>query len=125
MHITLDILMGIGLALAAGIRPFLPALLAGALASANALIDFGGTDLSFLESSLWLLAVVVALIIVVLLQRRGETSLVESIVSGLGIGIGAVLFAGALADSTDTWWPGLLAGVMFAAIAERATRALF
>jgi hypothetical protein len=120
-----DILTGIGLALAAGIRPFLPALIAGALASADAFIDFDGTDFVFLEAAGWLLAVVIALFIVVLLQRRGDSSLVASVVSGLGIGMGAVLFAGTLADHSETWWPGLIAGILCATLAERATRALF
>jgi hypothetical protein len=124
MDTIFDILTGLGLALAAGIRPFLPALVAGAFASANALIDFDGTDLSFLEAPGWLLGVVIALIVVVALQRRGETSTVASIVSGLSVGIGAVLFAGALADHSDLWWPGLIAGIAFALLAERATRGL-
>jgi uncharacterized membrane protein YgdD (TMEM256/DUF423 family) len=125
MDTLLDILTGIGLATAAGIRPFLPALAAGALASANATIDFDKTDLAFLEAPGWLLAVVVALILVVLIQRRGENSTVASIVSGLAVGIGAVLFAGALADHSETWWPGLVGGIVCAVLAERATRDLF
>src|SRR5213079_2560798 len=44
VDLALAIAQGIGLALACGIRPFLPALLAGALAAANLGIDFGGTD---------------------------------------------------------------------------------
>ena len=48
MDTVFDILTGAGLGAAAGIRPFLPALAAGALASANATIDFDGTDLWFL-----------------------------------------------------------------------------
>ena len=126
MDTIFDILTGIGLALAAGIRPFLPGLVAGALASANALIDFDGTDLVFLEDAVWMLALVVALVIVVVLQRRGkESSLVASLVAGLGVGVGAVLFAGALADHSDTWWPGLIAGAACALLAEAATRNLF
>ena len=37
-------LQGIGLALAVGLRPFLPALLAGALARGDVGVDFDGTD---------------------------------------------------------------------------------
>jgi hypothetical protein len=125
MDTIFDILTGIGLALAAGIRPFLPGLAAGAMASANALIDFDGTDLAFLESPVWLLALVLALIIVVALQRRGDTSIVASIVAGLGVGVGAVLFAGALADHSDVWWPGIVGGVLCALLAEAASRDLF
>ena len=73
MDTVFDILTGAGLAAAAGIRPFLPGLAAGALASADFLIDFDGTDLAFLEAPGWLLGIVVALIVVVLLQRRGES----------------------------------------------------
>ena len=125
MDTIFDILTGIGLALAAGIRPFLPGLAAGAMASANALIDFDGTDLSFLEDPLWLLALVVALIVIVALQRRGDTSLVASLVAGLGIGVGALLFAGALADHSDVWWPGIIGGLLCALLAEAASRDLF
>src|SRR3712207_8470087 len=102
MDTVFDILTGAGLAAAAGIRPFLPGLVAGALASADALIDFEGTDLSFLEKPGWLLALVIALIAVVLLQRRGESSVVENVLAVLAVGIGAALFAGALADHSDT-----------------------
>jgi hypothetical protein len=126
MDTLFDILTGIGLALAAGIRPFLPGLVAGAMASADALIDFDGTDLSFLEAPGWLLALVIALIVVVVLQRRRpDDRTAASIVSGLGIGVGAVLFAGALADHNDMWWPGLIGGVLCAALAEATARGLF
>ena len=49
MDFLLDLLQGVGLAAAIGIRPFLPVLLAGALASADLGIDFDGTDFAFLE----------------------------------------------------------------------------
>jgi hypothetical protein len=124
-----DIMTGIGLASAAGIRPFLPGLAAGAFAAGNVTIDFGGTDLSFLEADGWLLALVVVLVIVVLLQRRlgpeaVEGGVIGSLLSGLAVGVAAVLFAGALADHTDTWWPGLVGGVAVGLLAERATRDL-
>src|SRR5687768_7060810 len=111
-----DILTGAGLGAAAGIRPFLPALLAGAAASRDMLIDFSGTDLSFLEKSGWLLAVVIALIAFVLLQRRMtseglDSSPLGAALGGLALGIGALLFAGALADHSETWWPGLIGGL--------------
>ena len=101
--------------------PFLPGLVAGALAAADFTIDFEGTDLAFLEKPGWLLALVVALIVVVVLQRRGESSLLENVVALLAVVVGALLFAGALADHSDTWWPGhparasLIAGLAFTA----------
>ena len=81
MDLFLVICQGIGLALAAGIRPFLPALLAGAAASADLLVDFSGTDYAFLEGPGFLLAVIVALIVVVTLERRiGEEEDRKSVV---------------------------------------------
>jgi uncharacterized membrane protein YgdD (TMEM256/DUF423 family) len=129
MDTLLDILTGIGLACAAGIRPFLPGLAAGAFAAANLTIDFDGTDLSFLESTGWLLALVVALVVAVALQRRMGSERLEAgpfgaAISGLAIGVGAVLFAGALADHSEVWWPGLLGGLACALIGERAARDL-
>ena len=50
MKLALDILQGLGLASATGLRPFLPALLAGALASGDVGLDFDGTAFAFLES---------------------------------------------------------------------------
>jgi hypothetical protein len=129
MDTGFDILTGAGLAAAAGIRPFLPALVAGAAASADLLIDFDGTDLSFLEKAGWLLAVVLALIVVVMIQRRmtGEgldRSPVGAAVAGLALGVGALLFAGALADHSDTWWPGLIGGLLCALLAQATARDL-
>ena len=51
MDFLLDLLQGAGIAAAIGIRPFLPVLLAGALASADLGIDFDGTDFAFLEEA--------------------------------------------------------------------------
>jgi hypothetical protein len=129
MDTLFDILTGIGLGAAAGIRPFLPALVAGAAASADLLIDFDGTDLSFLEKPGWLLAIVLALIAFVVLQRRltvegMERSPAGSALAGIAIGVGALLFAGALADHTDTWWPGLIGGILCALLAQVTVRDL-
>ena len=51
MDYLLALLQGLGIAAAIGIRPFLPVLLAGALAAADLGIDFEGTDFSFLEGT--------------------------------------------------------------------------
>ena len=129
MDTLLDILTGVGLGAAAGIRPFLPGLVAGAMASADALIDFDGTDLSFLERPGWLLALVLALLVFTFAQRRMGSERLEAgpagaALGGISIGVGALLFAGALADHSDTWWPGLIGGLLCALLAERSVRAL-
>jgi hypothetical protein len=125
VRLLIDILQGAGLAGAAGIRPFLPALVAGALATADVGIDYDGTPFAFLEAPAWLLAVVVAVVAVVVAERRGvPEGPLESALSGIGIGLGALLFAATLADHFDLWWPGLLGGGLCAALAGAATRSL-
>ncbi|HWV87810.1 MAG TPA: DUF4126 family protein [Capillimicrobium sp.] len=130
MRLFLDICTGAGVSASSGIRPFLPALATGALASADAGIDFEGTDFAFLEGFWFLLAVLLALIVVVGLQRARGADFVESgpvgaAIAGLAIGIGAVLFAGTLADHGYAWWPGLIGGAACAALGQAAARGLF
>jgi uncharacterized protein DUF4126 len=125
VRLLIDILQGAGLAGAAGIRPFLPALVAGALASADIGIDYDGTPFAFLEAPGWLLALVVAVIALVIAERRGvPEGALESALSGIGLGLGALLFAATLADHFDLWWPGLLGGGLCAALAAAAARSL-
>lgn len=125
MDTLFDILTGVGLAAAAGIRPFLPGLIAGALAAANFTIDFEKTDLAFLEQPGWLLTLVVVLIAVVVLQRRGESSVLENVLALVAVVVGAALCAGAIADHSDTWWYGIPIGVAIAGLAFTAARSLF
>ncbi len=125
MQLLIDILQGAGLAGSAGLRPFLPALAAGALATANVGIDYEGTPFAFLEAPLWLVAVAVAMAAAAVAARRGvPLGRLESAEQGVGIGLGALLFAATLADNTGMWWPGLLAGGLCAALAAAATRSL-
>ena len=60
MDYLLDLLQGMGIAAAIGIRPFLPTLLAGALAAGDVGLDFDGTDFSFLEKPVFLFCVLAA-----------------------------------------------------------------
>jgi hypothetical protein len=125
MKLALDILQGLGLASATGLRPFLPALLAGALASGDLGIDFDGTQFAFLESPWWLLALVLALIATVLTRQRLETGPGEAALSGLGIGLGALLCAASIDDRHSTWWYGLILGAAIAYLASAVSRQLF
>lgn len=125
MQLLIDILQGAGLSGAAGIRPFLPALVAGALATADFGIDYEGTPFGFLEQPAWLLGVLLVLAAAVVAQRRRfAEGQMESALQGAGLGLGALLFAATLADNTGMWWPGLLAGGLCAALAMSATRSL-
>jgi len=125
MNTVLDILQGIGVSSATGIRPFLPTLLVGALARADLGVDFDGTQFAFLESEWFLLAVVVGLVVSVLFRARLETPAGLATLQGIGIGLGALLFAGTLDDGHDVWWPGLVGGVLCAAFVSTVVRALF
>jgi hypothetical protein len=125
MKLALDILQGLGLASAAGLRPFLPALLAGALASGDIGLDFDGTQFAFLESPIWLLALVIALIASVFLRQLLEQPAGEAALSGIGIGLGALLCAASIDDRHSTWWYGLIIGALVAYLASTVSRAIF
>jgi uncharacterized protein DUF4126 len=125
MKLLLDILQGIGLAAAAGLRPFLPTLVAGAFATADVGVDYDHTAFSFLESPVFLLAVAVVMVVTFVLRGRLETPAGAAALSGIGIGLGAMLFAATLDDRHAVWWPGLIAGLLIAALAAAAVRDLF
>ncbi|HTA14628.1 MAG TPA: DUF4126 family protein [Solirubrobacteraceae bacterium] len=122
--------LGLGLALAAGVRPFLPALLAGALASSGVLgVSFKSGAYSFLYSDWWLVAVAAALVLAYLLQlrlgsERFDTGQPAAALAGIGVGVGALLFAGTLAAHGDAAWIGLIAGAAAAALAQAVVRPL-
>ncbi|HYB24476.1 MAG TPA: hypothetical protein VED41_11810 [Solirubrobacteraceae bacterium] len=126
--------LGAGLAAACGLRAFLPALLAGVLASSKVLgVSFAGGSFHFLAATWWLLAVTVALVLAYALQlllglapvidssdRSKPVGPLSASLAGLGLGAGAVLFAGTLAAHGDAWWPGLIGGFFIAGLAQRA-----
>ncbi|MEA2200964.1 MAG: hypothetical protein QOI89_1560 [Solirubrobacteraceae bacterium] len=126
--------LGAGLAAACGLRPFLPALLAGALSSAGALgVSFGHGNFEFLQSSWWLLAVTIALLLAYALQlllglapmadpreSARRNGVLAASLTGLSLGAGALLFAGTLAAHGDASWPGVLGGLAVAGLVQRA-----
>jgi hypothetical protein len=141
VHLVFDILTGIGVAAAVGIRPFLAALVVGALAAANVEIHFSGTTYSFLQRWPFLLALVVLAFLATLLERqigrdqapgaaeRSAFRSPEAIALALcSLALGALLFAGSLsARGTEhhVAWPGWIGGVLCAAVGLFATRPLF
>jgi hypothetical protein len=129
VHLVFDIFQGIGIAAAVGIRPFLPALAAGALAAGDVEIHFNGTDYSFLQGTPFLLAMALAAIALALVERRqGRAQLERAVALGTGacgLAIGALLFGGSLARGHYAVWPGLVGGVVCAGLGYAATRPLF
>jgi uncharacterized membrane protein YgdD (TMEM256/DUF423 family) len=124
VKLLLDICQGMGVSAAAGLRPFLPTLLVGALAADDLGVDFDGTDFAFLESAWFLLAIAVALVVTTLLRTRFETPAGTAALGGVGLGLGALLFAGTLDDRYSTWWPGIIGGLLCALIAQQGARSL-
>src|SRR4029078_12124668 len=122
----MDSTPGAGLASSTGIRPYLPPLLAGALARGDVGIDFDGTDFSFLESSAFLAAILALAVVAFLVERSAWHAAREKhrkardpfdVLAGLiGMALGALLFAGVLADNGEKVWIGLLFGPLCAAL---------
>jgi hypothetical protein len=128
MSLFLDIGTGTGLASATGVRPYLPPLLAGALGRGDIGIDFDGTDFRFLESPAFL-AGVLALGFVGFFVERSAANRASPDIGGragrgpaeifaglVGLALGALLFAGALADGGQPVWVGLVFGPLCAAL---------
>jgi hypothetical protein len=131
VHLVFDIFQGIGVAAAVGIRPFLPALAAGALAAGDVEIHFDHTDYSFLQSAPFLLAVAVAAIVLALVERRvsagsggGRRGPLTWVLAAAGVALGALFFAGSLCRGGYAVWPGYVGGVICALIGIAATRPL-
>ena len=126
--------LGLGLAAACGLRPFLPLLLAGALASSGALgVTFKHGGFSFLEADWWLLVVVAGLVLAYALQmllgmeptldpseRSKRPSPLAASLAGLEMGAGAVLFGGTLAAHGYSPWPGIVGAFFVVGLAQRA-----
>jgi hypothetical protein len=127
--------LGAGLAAACGLRPFLPVLLAGALASSSALgVSFVEAPFRFLTSDWWLAIVTATLVLAYVLQlvfglaptvdpsdrsRRGAP--LAAALAGLALGAGALLFGGTLAAHGDSAWPGVIGGLLVVGLAQLAS----
>jgi hypothetical protein len=128
MNFILDLLQGLGIAAAIGIRPFLPVVLVGVLAMADTGLDFDGTSFAFLEAwPFWvaLLIVVVALEVAVRRGAAPDTGVVGWTGLVLVVALGALEAAGSLEDRGNPAVVGLIGGAAAAALGWAATRALF
>lgn len=128
LQLFLDICQGLGLAAAVGLRPFLAAIAAGGIAIADWSLDLDGTRYAFLEDPFWLVALAVLMVLTFALRRVQTHGPTEAAIGGMAVGLGALLFAGTLADhGRDGWgWTllGLFGGALAAALAQAAVRDL-
>jgi uncharacterized membrane protein YgdD (TMEM256/DUF423 family) len=129
VHLVFDIFQGIGVAAAVGMRPFLPALAVGALGAADAQIDFAHSSYSFLQQGPFLLVMVIGVALLGVTERQATREmlkgrLVTLTLAAASLVIGALLFAGALAQDHYAVWPGLIGGVICAGVGLLATRPL-
>ncbi|HTU97670.1 MAG TPA: DUF4126 family protein [Solirubrobacteraceae bacterium] len=129
MHLVFDIFQGIGIAAAVGMRPFLPAIAVGALGAADAQIDFSHTSYSFLEQAPFLLVMLMGVVLLGVTERRATRELLQgrlvvAALAAVSLIIGALFFAGALAQYHHAVWPGFIGGVICAGVGLMATRPL-
>ena len=129
MNLAFDIFTGVGVASAVGVRPFLPALAVGALGAGDVQIDFAHSDFSFLQHAPFLLVMVVGSAVLAVLERRLsrarlDAGPVAALVALAALAIGALLFAGSLCRDHHPIWPGIIGGVICAAVGVAATRPL-
>jgi hypothetical protein len=124
---VLDLLQGLGIAAAVGIRPFLPALLVGALAAGDLGLDFDGTSFAFLEQPPFLAGMLVLMGLTTLAMRRTDLDVAPFMWAMLAISVaaGALLAAGSLADGDHPVAPGIVGGILCAVLGFFAARSLF
>jgi hypothetical protein len=131
MSLAFDIGQGAGLAGATGVRPFLPPILTGALASGDIGVDFDGTSFDWVESPLFLLVVLALSVVIYGYERQttppatGERSPVQAVLAVVAMALGAVMFGASLAAGGETEWPGVIAGMLCAFLGFLAVALLF
>jgi len=130
MHLVFDIFQGIGVAAAVGIRPFLPALVAGGLAAGDVEIHFTHTGYSFLQSGPFLLALALLAVALVVAERRLAARRLEGgpgalLLAAAAVALGALFFAASLCRGHYAVWPGIIGGAVCAVVGILATRPLF
>src|SRR5579875_1829352 len=133
MHLVFDIFQGLGVAAAIGVRPFLPALVTGALAAGDVELSFHRTKVHFLQQPVFLLIMVVAIVLLVLAERRlagrqGAGRPLAIVLAVCAVVLGALFCGGAFAHYHHhhhaLLWIGLVVGILAALVGIAATQPL-
>jgi hypothetical protein len=130
VHLVFYIFQGIGIASAIGVRPFLPSLAAGALAAGDIGIDhfdFDHTNYSFVQSSWFLLVMLVGTILLVAVERSAIGPQLRRpplawVLIAISLGLGGLFFAASLCRGDYIVWPGWLGGIACAAVGVAASK---
>jgi hypothetical protein len=122
MDLFLAISQGIGTSLATGIRALLVPLFVGVMARLNAAIDFEHTGFEWLEATWWL-ALLLVLFVAAWLLDRSDVEVPEGIWVVVAMGLGGLLFAGALEDENYFGTGGIVPGMVCALLGFLAARA--
>jgi uncharacterized protein DUF4126 len=123
MDLFMAISQGVGASLATGLRSFVPPLLVCAMARGNLAVDFDGSDFEFLESVPFLAALLAATVVTVVADRGGGRRALEWPLLAVSIVLGALIFAGSLAEKDYAWAPGLAAGAACVVLAYMTAQA--
>ncbi len=105
----LAICQGLGLALAIGIGGPIAALFASMMGSLDVGFDPEGTDYGFMTAT-WFLVMLLAVVLLFVIARGRE--LLRMPVLVILAAIGAIAFAGSLAEEGYAAWPGLVVGAL-------------
>ncbi len=124
MNFLFDLLQGAGVAAANGIRPFLPSLLVGLLASANIGLDYDGTSFAFLEAPIFLGILAGATVLSIGAGKSLQTDRAVLGLGAVGVVLGVLQASASLDDRSDTWWPAIPVGAVCAILAFVVARSL-
>jgi hypothetical protein len=126
VHLAFDIFQGMGIAAAVGIRPFLPAIAASALAAAGVEIHFTHTDYHFLQGLPFLFVMVIGAVALISIGASFSQHLEGRVMNGalalISLALGGLFFGGSLCRDGHAAWPGWVGGVICAAIAIAAAQ---
>src|SRR3954469_21762807 len=130
MDFVLALLQAAGIAAAIGVRPLMPTLLAGGLASADVGLDFDGTDYAFLEEP-WFLGVVAVVVAALwVATRRARPEVLERgwaayATAAIAGPLGLLMGAGSMADGGHPAWTGMVVGLACVSLGLAAAASLF